>query len=151
MRLPDSILHGALALTASVLDFSVLSVWADRPLGPQVGLVGVLMAAVLTPLRVAAVWAWVVGGAASLTTAYGFGAPLVATLVAAGVVRTLAREVLTNRSWLALAALVAVGSILAPITLIVANRIEVLVRLPVAVLPWSSLDPWLAFWHSVGN
>ncbi len=151
MRLPATLLHTALALTATVLDFSVLSVWADRAFLPQVGLVGVLMAAVLAPPRVATVWAWVVGGVASLTTAHGFGAPLVAALVAAGVVRTLAREVLTNRSWLALAALVAVGSILAPIVLTAANRIEALVRLPVAVLPWSTLDPRLVLWRSVGN
>lgn len=151
MRLPATLLHPALALTATVLDASVLSIWADRWFVPQVGLVGVLMAAVLAPPRAALVWVWVVGGVSSLTTAYGFGAPLVAALVAAGVVRRLAREVLTNRSWVALAALVAVGSILVPITLIAANRLEGLLRLPVAVLPWSTLDPRFLLGRTIGN
>ncbi len=151
MRLPATLLHGTLALAATVLDFSVLPVWADRPYTPQVGLVGVLAAAVLAPPRVSAVWVWVVGITASLTTAYGFGAPLVAGLVAAGAVRTLAREVLTNRSWVALAALVAVGSILAPIVQVGVNRLELFLQLPGVVLPWSSLDPRLVLWRAVGN
>lgn len=151
MRVRPVMLHGAAALVAAVLDFSALSVWANHPLTPQVGLVGVLAAAVLAPPRVAAVWVWVVGAVASLTTAYGFGVPLVAGLVAAGTVRTLAHEVLTNRSLVALAALVAAGSILAAVTLVVANRLEVLLQFPVRALAWSALDPRLVLGRAIGN
>lgn len=151
MRLPAMLFHPALALAATVLDASVLSIWADRWFMPQVGLVGVLMATVLAHPRAAMVWVWVVGGVSSLTTAYGFGAPLASALVAAGVVRLLAREVLTNRSWVALAALVAAGSLLAPVALIIVNRLEAALQLPVAVLPWSSLDPRLVLGRTIGN
>lgn len=151
MRVPSVMLHGTTALVAAVLDFSVLSIWAGHPFTPQVGLVGLLAAAVLAPPRVAAVWVWVVGVVASLTTAYGFGVPLVAGLVAAGAVRTLAHEVLTNRSWVALAALVAVGSILAAVTLVAVNRLEVLLQFPVRALPWSALDPRMVLGRAIGN
>lgn len=139
--MPQLLLHGLLALLAALIDTSALSAWSAWPFLPQLVPCGVLYTAATQPTRTMYVWVGVGGGVVGLFTAFGFGLHLISWLLAGGLVATLARNVLTNRSVVSMLVLGLVGSATAIVASVLLSQLLHPLRLAGMQMSWSTLLP----------